>query len=99
MSNANSKNLVNHPSHKNQIAHLNRITGQLEGIKRMIEDERYCIDILVQLKAVIASTKSIENNILNTHLNHCVNNVIQSKNKEESELKVAEILKLLKTFN
>jgi len=85
-----------HPNHKTEIPRLNRTIGQLEGIKKMIEEQRYCPDILIQLKAVRSALKKIESNIPTTHLNHCVANSLS--NKEDAEQKIAEIKKLLNSF-
>ena len=57
-----------HPSHDAEIKRLNRIAGQVEGIKRMIEEGRYCPEILSQLRAVRSAVKGIETEILRRHL-------------------------------
>ena len=57
-----------HPSHIENIPRLNRIAGQIEGIKKMIEDGRYCPEIISQLRAVRAAVKAVESNILQKHL-------------------------------
>ena len=59
---------MTHPCHKDQLASINRIEGQIRGISRMIDDGKYCIDILDQLKAAKNSIKSVEAKILKTHL-------------------------------
>ena len=82
------------PSHKNQISRLNRISGQIEGVKRMIKDNRYCPDILTQTKAVRSALKSLEASILVEHLNCCVTNAFDSGNKREQEKKIEELKKL-----
>ena len=72
---------------------LNRAIGQLEGIKKMIEEQRYCPDIIVQLKAVRSAIKHVESNILKTHLEECV-----AKSFSDSEIakeKIMEIKTLL----
>ena len=56
-----------HPCHRSQITRLNRIVGQLEGIKKMIDRQQYCVDIVTQLKAVQAATRAVEINILESH--------------------------------
>ena len=81
------------PSHKHEIPRLNRAIGQLEGIKKMIEEQRYCPDIIVQLKAVRSAIKHVESNILKTHLEECV-----TKSFSDSEIakeKIMEIKTLL----
>ena len=77
--------------HSDNIPRLNRILGQVEGIKKMIEDKRYCTDILMQLRAVRSALKSVESNILQKHLQHCVAQSFASdtdKNKKIDELKM-----------
>ena len=81
------------PDHKHEIPRLNRAIGQLEGIKKMIEEQRYCPDIIIQLKAVQSAMKRIESNSLKTHLENCV--AASFSNKEEAAKKIHEIKNLL----
>ncbi len=84
------------PDHNGQIPRLNRIIGQLEGIKKMIESNRYCPDILTQLRAVRSAVRSVEGNILQSHLRHCV---AQSfANPEERDRKINELKTLFDRF-
>ena len=74
---------------------INRIEGQLKGIKRMIEEDTYCNDVLIQLSAVENSVKSLSNHILENHLYSCV-----SKDLENGKLEVIdELIGLFKKFN
>lgn len=84
------------PSHQKELSRLNRISGQLEGVKKMIEDCRYCPEILIQLKAVRSAIKSVESNILKTHLEHCVAHSFE--NEHERDQKIKEIKDLLDRF-
>lgn len=84
------------PSHESEIPRLNRAIGQLDGIKKMIDDKRYCLDILIQLKAVRSAIKSIESNILKTHLEYCVKGSFADKN--DAEKKILEIKDLFDKF-
>ena len=79
-------------NHKDQLTRLNRIAGQVAGIARMIEDERYCLDILLQLRAVRAAVKKVEGNILHMHMQHCVAEALGES--PEAQQKVAELQKL-----
>ena len=79
-------------NHKDQITRMNRIAGQVAGISRMIEEERYCLDILLQLRAVRAAVKKVEGNILQRHMQHCVAEALGES--PEAQQKVAELLKL-----
>ena len=74
---------------------LNRIEGQIRGIKKMIDEDRYCNDVLIQLSAVEASLKSLSNNILETHLYTCISEDIEKGNIEV----VDELVSLFKRFN
>lgn len=87
-----------HPSHQSQLSHLNRVSGQVEGIKKMIEEGRYCPEILNQLRAVRSAIKSIELRILDTHLSSCVTDACFSQNQEEQRKKIDEIRDLIKRF-
>ena len=82
----------NFPDHSADEKRLNRIIGQLEGIKKMISDKRYCYDILVQTKAVTSAIKSLEASILERHMSHCVTAAFDSKNEKESQKKMEELL-------
>jgi DNA-binding FrmR family transcriptional regulator len=74
---------------------LNRIEGQVRGVARMIEEDRYCIDILTQLQAVRAALAKVETELLKDHLGHCIEGAIVSGDKEEQRRKAAEIIHLL----
>lgn len=87
-----------HPCHRPEIAKLNRAAGQISGIKTMIEEGRYCPEILTQLRAVQGSLKSIELNILEKHLEHCVVDTIQSKDKDEISQRISEMKTIIKRF-
>jgi len=71
---------------------LKRIEGQVRGLARMVEDDRYCIDIVTQLSAVRAALRKAEEEILADHVAHCVENAIASGNKTEQRRKVAELM-------
>ena len=83
-----------HPSHEDQLLRLKKVEGQVRGIQNMIQERRYCMDLLSQIKAVTGALLKIESGILKTHLQHCVNDAIKSKNKKNAELKIIEITKL-----
>lgn len=65
-------NLHEMPMHEKELTRLNRISGQVEGVKRMILEGRYCPDILTQLRAIRSAVRAVESNILKAHLQHCV---------------------------
>jgi DNA-binding FrmR family transcriptional regulator len=83
-----------HPSHRTQLNALARIEGQVRGIRRMIEDGRYCVDILIQTRAVHAALQSVERRVLQRHLETCVRDAFQQDDDGERERKISEILAL-----
>ena len=83
-----------HPSHENQLVRLKKVEGQVRGIQTMIEEQRYCMDILSQIRAVTGALSKIESGILESHLQHCVNEAITSKNTIEAAVKIKEITRL-----
>jgi DNA-binding FrmR family transcriptional regulator len=74
---------------------LGRIEGQVRGLARMVEDDRYCIDVVTQLSAVSAALRRVEEEILRDHVAHCVEHAIASGNKGEQRRKVAELMDVL----
>ena len=74
---------------------LNRIEGQVRGLARMVEDERYCIDIVTQIGAVRAALRRVEEEILRDHVAHCVDHAIKSGNKADQRRKVAELMDVM----
>jgi DNA-binding FrmR family transcriptional regulator len=74
---------------------LSRIEGQVRGLARMVEDERYCIDVVTQLSAVSAALRRVEEEILRDHVAHCVEHAIASGDKGEQRRKVAELMDVL----
>ena len=74
---------------------LNRIEGQVRGVSRMIEDGRYCIDVLTQLQAVRAALVRVETEMLKDHLGHCIESAIVGGDKDEQRQKASELIELL----
>jgi DNA-binding FrmR family transcriptional regulator len=74
---------------------LNRIEGQVRGIARMVEEDRYCIDILTQIQAVRAAVSRVETELLKDHLNHCIVAAIEGGDPEEQRRKAGELIQLL----
>jgi DNA-binding FrmR family transcriptional regulator len=83
-----------HPSHRAQLNALARIEGQVRGIRRMIDEGRYCVDILIQTRAVHAALRRVERRILRRHLETCVREAFQEGNPADREAKIEEILAL-----
>ncbi len=75
---------------------LKRIEGQVRGIQKMVEEDRYCIDILVQISAINAALKKVGFSIAERHTKHCVSDAVQSGNGDEA---IDELLEVLKQFS
>jgi CsoR family transcriptional regulator, copper-sensing transcriptional repressor len=71
---------------------LNRIEGQVRGLARMVDEDRYCIDIVTQVSAVRAALRRLEEEILRDHVAHCVEHAIASGNKTDQRKKVEELM-------
>ena len=80
------------------IKRLHRIEGQVRGVERMVEDERYCIDILTQIGAVSTALESLALEILDGHVKHCVTDAIASGNRREAAAKTEELLAAVQRF-
>ena len=74
---------------------LSRIEGQVRGIARMVEADRYCIDVVNQLEAVKAALKKVEDQILADHVAHCVEGAIASGDAKDQRRKMAELVELI----
>ncbi|HEY9217443.1 MAG TPA: metal-sensitive transcriptional regulator [Phenylobacterium sp.] len=74
---------------------LNRIEGQVRGVARMVEEDRYCIDVLTQLQAIRAALSKVETEMLRDHLGHCIEGAIVSGDEAEQRSKAAELIQLL----
>jgi len=89
--------MSHHPSHEKQLPALNRAAGQIEAVKRMVADGRYCIDILTQLRAARSALKSIELAVLETHMQSCLQRSASEDEAKQAE-QIAEIMTLLKKY-
>jgi CsoR family transcriptional regulator, copper-sensing transcriptional repressor len=93
---ASSNASPQHPCHGGEIKRLNRILGQVDGVKKMILERRYCPEILVQVKASRSALKALEAALLKTHVEHCIKNAAASKDKSVMAKKIDELMKILK---
>ena len=87
-----------HPDHSQNLVRLRRIEGQIRGIQKMIEEGKYCVDILTQIHAAIGSLSAVEDQILEKHLSNCVSKSLTSKSVRERQDKLNEIVKLISQF-
>ena len=74
---------------------LSRIEGQVRGLLRMIEQDRYCIDVITQVSAVRAALKRVEEEVLKDHVAHCVEHAIVAGDRDEQRAKISELMRTL----
>ena len=77
------------------LKNLNRVEGQVRGIGKMVEEDRYCIDIVTQIAAVRAALRRVEEEVLRDHISHCVEHAIVSGNAAEQRRLVSELMDVL----
>ena len=80
------------------VKRLHRIEGQVRGIERMVEDDRYCIDVLTQISAVTTALESLAVRILDEHVRHCVADALSSGDEAEAAQKTDELLRAVQRF-
>jgi len=80
---------------KSALNRLSRIEGQVRGIARMLEEDRYCIDVITQVQAVRAALARIEQEVLKDHVATCVEHAIKSGNDDEQRRHVTELLAVI----
>lgn len=78
-----------------RLKRLSRIEGQVRGLSRMVEEDRYCVDLITQISAVRAALRRVEEEVLQEHISHCVEHAILSGNASEQRKKIAELMELL----
>jgi len=74
---------------------LNRIEGQVRGLAKMVDEDRYCIDIVTQISAVRTALRRVEEEILRDHVAHCVEHAINSGDKADQRRKIAELMEVV----
>ncbi|MFS8039091.1 metal-sensitive transcriptional regulator [Xanthobacter sp. AM11] len=83
------------PTKEQVLKRLSRIEGQVRGLSRMVEEDRYCIDVITQLSAVRAALKRVEEEVLRDHVGHCVEHAIRSGDAEDQRQKVKELMDVI----
>ena len=84
--------------HSDNSVALRRIEGQVRGVQRMVEEKKYCVDILTQISAIKGALSRVEENILRKHLQHCVTDAVKGGTETERQEKLEEIVNLLHLF-
>jgi DNA-binding FrmR family transcriptional regulator len=78
---------------------LKRIEGQVRGIQKMVEEDRYCIDVVTQIEAVRAALSRVEADLLRQHLQHCVHKAMHSKDTGEQDRVIEELVGVFRRQN
>ncbi len=86
------------PRHKDCLNRLSRIEGQVRGVSKMIEEERYCIDLLMQLRAIRAALGKVESEVLKDHADHCIADAVKSGSEKEQREKFSELIDLFDRY-
>jgi DNA-binding FrmR family transcriptional regulator len=86
---------MNDETKKSLVARLRRIEGQVGGLIRMVEDDRYCVDVLTQINAVRAALHKVEKQVLEDHVSHCVAHAFSHGDKGEQRLKIEELVETI----
>lgn len=87
-----------YPSHKEELERLRKIEGQIRGVQKMIEEGRYCVDVLQVLSSVQGAIEKVENHILRRHLEGCVSHAVKSGSPKARNEKFNEIVELISKF-
>jgi len=85
-------------THEPELVRLKRIEGQIRGVQKMIDEKRYCVEILTQLSSIVGAIKSVEENILERHLKGCVQHSFTKGSNQDKAQKIDEVVGVLKKF-
>ena len=84
-----------YPNHEAQLVRLSKIEGQIKGIRRMIEERRYCIDIVQQVHAASAALEQVKLGVLEMHIRHCVKDAVKAREPGLVDEKLDEVMRVL----
>lgn len=90
--------MIQATTHEGQLEYLKKIEGQIRGIQRMIEDRRYCVDIVTQIHSIIGALHRVENEVFRKHIDGCVINALKGKSEIEKQKKIDEVIDLISRF-
>lgn len=87
-----------YPSHHDQLHRLKRARGQIDGVVKMINEGRYCVDILTQLRAARSALRAVEDGVLRTHVQHCIQVELARGNTEKPNERIDELIDVLTRY-
>jgi len=85
-------------THEEQLDFLKKIEGQVRGIQKMIEEKRYCVDIITQIHSIIGALHRVEDEVFKKHVDGCVVSSLSGKSEREKQKKIKEIVELISRF-
>jgi len=85
-------------THHEQLIFLKRIEGQIRGVQKMIESDRYCVDIITQLHSVVGAILRVEDKVFRKHVEGCVGQALKGRSEAEKQKKLNEVMDLIKKF-
>ncbi|NBD95889.1 MAG: metal-sensing transcriptional repressor [Gammaproteobacteria bacterium] len=88
-----------HPSHRDQLQRLNRARGQIDGVVKMITEGRYCVDILTQLRAARSALRAVEDGVLRTHVQHCIQDELARGQTDKPNERLDELIDVLTRYS
>ena len=90
--------MMNDEQKKQALNRLKRIEGQIRGLQKMVEDDRYCIDVLTQTASVVSALKGVEDLVMDQHLHTCVADAMRSNDESKKTEKIDEVMTVLSKF-
>ncbi len=84
--------------HEEQLEFLRKIEGQVRGIQKMIQEKRYCVDIITQIHSIVGALNRVENEIFKKHIDGCVVTALKGKSESEKQKKIDEVIELISKF-
>jgi CsoR family transcriptional regulator, copper-sensing transcriptional repressor len=89
---------VQSTTHEGQLEFLKKIEGQVRGIQKMINEKRYCVDIITQVHSVIGALYRVENEVFRKHIDGCVVSALKGKSETDKQKKIDEVIELVSRF-
>ncbi len=85
-------------THQEQLEFLKKIEGQVRGVQKMIEEKRYCVDIITQIHSIVGALHRVEDEIFKKHIDGCVVSALKGKPEREKQKKINEVVELISKF-
>ena len=90
--------VINEETKRKALTRLNRIEGQVQGVQRMVEEEKYCVDILTQISAIQGALEQVRKILLGRHIESCVTEAVASGRQGDRQKKIDELLDVFSRY-